>query len=202
MKAVGLIAAAGLSRRMGQFKPLLPVGGKSMIEQTISTFLQANISDIFVVVGNHADQIIGALQHMDVHFLYNASYATEDMLSSFQLGIDHIASYTDADAIFLLPADMPAVPPAILLQLRRCMELTDADLVFPSRDMRRLHPPLLHRRCFGAVTGYAGEDGLRGAFRELGGLIAYVPTNDRGCGLDVDTPDDYQQLLDHLQGDQ
>ena len=69
MKTVGLIVAAGLSERMGQFKPLLPVGGKTMIEQTISIFQQTNISDVFVVIGNHANELTEALKHTNFHFV-------------------------------------------------------------------------------------------------------------------------------------
>ena len=199
MKAVGLIVAAGLSQRMGQFKPLLPIGGKPMIERTLSTCVQANIRENIVVVGHCAHLVVQALRHMDVRFLYNAAYQTADMLSSVQLGLDHIATQTDADAAFLLPADMPAISPRLMPRLLSCMEQTGADVVFPSREMRRMHPPLLHRRCFNLVTGYAGEGGLRGAFREMEGRIAYVPTDDAGCGLDVDTPDDYRRVLDYLQ---
>lgn len=199
MYAVGLIAAAGMSRRMGQCKALLPVDGRPMIERTVSTFSQAGISEIYAVIGGYAEQIVQALRPTHVHFLYNAAYETADMFASIRLGIDYIASHTDAEAVFLLPVDMPAIPPSLLPQLLRCMERTDADLVFPSRNMRRLHPPLLRRRCFGAVTGYAGGDGLRGAFREMNGNIAYVATDDEGCTIDVDTPDDYQRLLQHLQ---
>ena len=159
MKAVGLIMAAGLSQRMGQFKPLLPIGGKPMIERTLSTCLQANIRENFVVVGHCAHLVVQALRHMDVRFLYNAAYQTADMLSSVQLGLDHIATQTDADAAFLLPADMPAISPRLMPRLLSCMGQTGADVVFPSREMRRMHPPLLHRRCFNLVTGYAGEGG-------------------------------------------
>ena len=51
-----LILAAGLSSRMKGFKPLLPLGDKTVLEQTISRFLDAGIdkSDILVVIGKRA----------------------------------------------------------------------------------------------------------------------------------------------------
>lgn len=199
MKTVGLIVAAGLSERMGKFKPLLPVGGKTMIEQTISIFQQTNISDVFVVIGNHANELTEALKHTNVHFVLNEAYATSDMFTSVRLGLEQIAEHTDAQAVFLLPADMPAVPPMILGRLLDRMETQEVAIVFPSKNMRRLHPPLLHRRCFNAITEYRGEDGLRGAFRSLDESIAYVETDDEGCSIDVDTPEDYRRLLRHMR---
>lgn len=35
MKKVGLITAAGLSSRMGDFKPLMPLCGRTVIENTV-----------------------------------------------------------------------------------------------------------------------------------------------------------------------
>ncbi|MBR4870290.1 MAG: NTP transferase domain-containing protein, partial [Oscillospiraceae bacterium] len=35
MKMSGVVAAAGLSSRMGAFKPLLPYAGKTVIESTV-----------------------------------------------------------------------------------------------------------------------------------------------------------------------
>ncbi|MDD6887972.1 MAG: nucleotidyltransferase family protein [bacterium] len=197
MKAAGLIAAAGLSERMGAFKPLLPIGGKPMIEHTVQTFFDAGIEDVWVVVGKNGDALVRALSHLPVRFVPNCAYATSDMLLSIQIGLADLASVSDAEAVFLLPADMPMVPYTLLPRLIRRMEQTGASLVFPSRDMRRLHPPLLHRSCFATVEGYAGEGGLRGAFASLAGRIAYVLTDDEGCEIDVDTPADYQRMLLH-----
>jgi molybdenum cofactor cytidylyltransferase len=55
-RIVALILAAGFSSRMETFKPLLPVGGASLIERTIARFLQAGFRDVRVVVGHRAIQ--------------------------------------------------------------------------------------------------------------------------------------------------
>ncbi len=39
----GLILAAGLSSRMGDFKPLMPLRGKTLIENTIDSLLLCGI---------------------------------------------------------------------------------------------------------------------------------------------------------------
>jgi molybdenum cofactor cytidylyltransferase len=46
-----LILAAGYSSRMGTCKPLLPMGDSTILEQTLSRFLQAGIHDVRVVLG-------------------------------------------------------------------------------------------------------------------------------------------------------
>ena len=47
------------------------------------------------------------------------------------------------------------------------------------------------------ISDYRGEDGLRGALRELGLSRQDVPVNDEGVVLDADTPEEYNRLLLH-----
>ncbi|MFT4005758.1 MAG: NTP transferase domain-containing protein [Lacrimispora sp.] len=47
----GLILAAGLSSRMGDFKPLMPFKGKALIESTIDSMLAAGVKQIVIVLG-------------------------------------------------------------------------------------------------------------------------------------------------------
>jgi len=56
-KISALILAAGRSSRMENFKPLLPVGGLTMIEQAILPFKTAEMADIRVVAGFQAGAI-------------------------------------------------------------------------------------------------------------------------------------------------
>jgi 1L-myo-inositol 1-phosphate cytidylyltransferase / CDP-L-myo-inositol myo-inositolphosphotransferase len=52
-----LILAAGSSRRMGSFKPLVRVGGLPLIERTIATARQAGVQDFCVVTGSEAGRL-------------------------------------------------------------------------------------------------------------------------------------------------
>ena len=199
MKAAGLITVAGQSLRMGAFKPLLPINGKPMIAHTADVFSQAGITDLFVVVGKNGEAIMEALAGKNAHFIWNHAYAATEMFASVQLGLREITQLGGYDGAFLLPGDMPAVEPRVLPALADALENGDWDAVFPSDGTRRLHPPLLNARCFDSMISYAGEDGLRGAFRAMEGRIGYVLTGEPGCRIDVDTPDDYARVLAHLQ---
>ncbi len=198
MRTAGLIAAAGQSLRMGAFKPLLPIDGQPMIARTADTFLNADVNDLFVVVGKRGDEIISALSGKNTRFLWNRAYETTEMFDSIQIGLTAIQHEGGFDAAFLLPGDMPAVSPQIIKNLIKEMESTDWDVVFPSNGTRRLHPPLVRASSFDALIHYSGNDGLRGAFRETNRRIGYVLTNDEGCQIDVDTPEDYARVTKHI----
>ena len=57
----GLIVAAGLSSRMGCFKPLLPLRGKTVIENTIDSMLLCGISPVVVVLGYRGREVEAVL---------------------------------------------------------------------------------------------------------------------------------------------
>lgn len=53
----GLIVAAGLSKRMGQFKPLMPLQGKTVIENAINSMLESGVHQVVIVLGYRADEV-------------------------------------------------------------------------------------------------------------------------------------------------
>ena len=204
MKYAGLITVAGLSSRMGAFKPLLPLDGKPMIAHTADVLTRAGITDLFVVVGKNGEEVIRALSGYGAQFVWNHAFERTEMFASVQLGLRAIRDAGGFDGAFLLPGDMPAVSPELLCALQRSFETNDFDIVFPSDEARRLHPPLLRARLFDALIAHSGEDGLRGAYRALAGKYGYVVTGETGCNIDVDTPEDYERarafLLDRESG--
>ena len=199
MKAAGLITVAGQSLRMHAFKPLLPINATPMIAHTANVFLQAGISDLFVVVGKRGEEVISALEGCNAHFLWNNAFEQTDMYASLQIGLGQIVRTGGYDAAFLLPGDMPAVEPEVLKELLQEMETNHWDVVFPSTGERRLHPPLIHSSLFERLIAYSGADGLRGAFRALEASIGYVITQEAGCTLDVDTPEDYERVQQYMK---
>ncbi len=198
MRAAGLITVAGQSLRMHAFKPLLPINGKPMAAHTADVFLQAGISDLFFVVGKRGEEVVSALRGRDIRFLWNHDYANTEMFVSIQIGLKAIRDEGGFDAAFLLPGDMPAVPESVLKELIAEMESGGWDVVFPSTGTRRLHPPLIRASCFDTLIGYSGQDGLRGAFRGMEGRVGYVVTPEAGCGIDVDTPEDYARARRYM----
>jgi CTP:molybdopterin cytidylyltransferase MocA len=169
-----------------------------MIARTADVFLRAGVPDLFVVVGKRGDEIVSALSGRSARFLWNSAYEETEMFASVQIGLTAIREEGGFDAAFILPGDMPAIPPELLASLMRELETGGWDVVFPSTGTRRLHPPLVRANCFDRLIAYAGEDGMRGAFREAGLNIGYVVTADAGCLLDADTPEEFARVQEHL----
>ena len=54
MRTGAVIVAAGMSSRMGDFKPMLSIGRISIAERVIATLQQSGITDIVMVTGFNA----------------------------------------------------------------------------------------------------------------------------------------------------
>ena len=90
MKGAGLIAAAGRSRRMEGFKPLLEINGFPMIAMTVQSMENAGIRDITVVVGYRGEEVRRALKALEVKIVENPFWQDTDMLASVKLGLEAV----------------------------------------------------------------------------------------------------------------
>lgn len=191
----GIVVAAGLSTRMGNFKPLLPYAASTIIQTTVESLQKTGVQQIIVVVGYRGDEIEEKISILDyVKVIYNPNYQHGDMLESIKLGLQQLQV---CDAVYVLPGDMPVIATATFQRLETCMVTTGASLVFPTLNGRKKHPPLIARHCFAHICNFSGDGGLRMALQQFYQQTACVPVDDVGCSIDVDTPADYSQLLNY-----
>lgn len=192
----GLVLAAGLSSRMGSYKPLMPLRGRTVIENTVDSLLEGGASDVVVVLGFRGAEVERLLRRRysdsELRLVYNREFATTDMLHSIKLGL---ASLPDCEAFFLLPGDMPVVDRQTFFLLRCAMPWDRPAIVFPMLGGYRKHPPLIDARFVAAIRDYAGPDGLRGFWRLHEGAVVTVPVDDRGCWCDLDTFEQYRDCV-------
>ncbi|HSX78162.1 MAG TPA: NTP transferase domain-containing protein, partial [Candidatus Saccharimonadia bacterium] len=67
MRVVGVVLAAGESRRMGRLKALLPFGAHTVIEHVLQPLLQADLAAVAVVLGHRAPDIVAVIEKLPVH---------------------------------------------------------------------------------------------------------------------------------------
>jgi molybdenum cofactor cytidylyltransferase len=200
VKINGLILTAGLSSRMGNFKPLMQLEGKTMIENSIDSMLDAGVDCVTVVLGYRADDVASLIEsrykNTMVRLAYNTEYDKTDMLASVKIGIRSLPA---CDAFFLLPGDMPAVDRKTFCSLSAVMQKTNALVVFPTIDGHRKHPPLISGAFTENILAFEGEGGLQAIWRQYDKDMASVPVEDTGCRIDADTMEDYSRLVQYMQ---
>lgn len=192
-RVAGLILAAGKASRMGACKVLLPLAGKSALEQIVTRMRVAGVENIVVVTGRYEKKIRRAARRLGCRTAHNPDYET-GMYSSVLTGVRALPK--DTEAFFLLPADTPLVKSASYAELLHAFYEGggDADVVCPTFGAVRGHPPLIGRALIEPILQWHGEGGLRGLLAARAVRSAEVPTGDRGALLDMDTPDDYERL--------
>lgn len=191
----GLILAAGLSSRMGDYKPLLPFGRKTLIEASIDSMLDAGVQQVVVVLGFRGREIETVLNRRygaEIIFAWNERYAETDMLESVKCGLREMS---DCQSFFLLPGDMPVVQRHTFLKLVASRPEEEPFLLFPTLEGRPKHPPLIHADFIPVILEYRGEGGLRQLWKQHTETILHVPVEDPGVWVDVDTRAQYEHCI-------
>ena len=187
MKTGAVILAAGYSSRMGDFKPLLQIGGRSLIEHTISLFRDNGVDHIVVVTGHKEDEVAAEAERLNVQTVSNTDFA-DGMFSSVCVGISQLPAL---DAFFVLPVDIPLIRSSTVQTLLHAE--INGGVIYPCFDGERGHPPLISREVIPAILKHNGQGGLKQVLEQFPGLD--VPVWDEGILLDADTPEDFKNLL-------
>jgi CTP:molybdopterin cytidylyltransferase MocA len=177
---------------MGTFKPLLPLKGKTVIENTIDSMLSGGAESVVIVVGyrgNELADLIGNKYGDNVIISWNRDYETTDMLYSLQLGV---RSLPECEGFFLLPGDMPFVETKTFQRVYETWTYNGYDVVFPLLGGRRKHPPLISARLISEILKFHGDGGVREIWKRHEDKIGEVPVDDHGVGVDLDTLEDYK----------
>ena len=195
-EVAAILLAAGRSRRMGAFKPLLPFGNRTVIECCINNLGAAGIKDIIVVVGHRADEVREQLQALDVRLAVNADPDSE-MEVSIARGVEQVS--TSAGAVIIALVDHPAVPPEeikiLINEWRR-----GAKLVQPEHDGRGGHPVLVDLAYRDELLALDSQSGLRALFAAHRDEVRRVPVESPYVARDMDTWEDYRRLHEDVFG--
>lgn len=185
-----LVLAAGLSSRMGQFKPLIAIDGRRVIEHVIDGIRAADITRILVVVGHQADRLLRVLSDNGAEGVVNPAYRGE-MFSSLKIGVARLSSADSA--FFVLPGDMPYVRPQTYRQLLTAFDPDRMDILRPRRGGRFGHPVLISTARIPDIIAYSGDGGLRKLIRARQWHMADLDCRDPGILIDLDHPEDLRR---------
>lgn len=193
-----LLLAAGQSSRMGAFKPLLPLGERTVIETLIFTYRAAGVSDLLVVLGHRATEVQSVLNQHGVASVVNERYL-QGMFSSVQCGLRKLPQA--CDAFFLQPADMPGLRPETIRRLMAARREKDAVILHPCHEGRRGHPPLISTSLIPDILAFDEPGGMRSFLSRIHAGVQHIECDDPGIHADLDTPDDYRRLAGIMRQD-
>ena len=190
METGAVVVAAGMSSRMGEFKPMLSIGSISIAQRVIATLRQAGASRIVVVTGYNAEELEWHLARSGVVFLRNERYETTHMFDSALIGLKYLRD--KCRQVLFTPVDIPLFTSATA----EALLASGAELACPVCGGSRGHPILMSAEVIDRIAGDSGEGGLQGALARCGVPMTFVEVDDPGILHDADTPEDYKELLE------
>jgi molybdenum cofactor cytidylyltransferase len=190
-----IILSAGLSSRMVEFKPLLPLGEELILERVISLYRSADVADIRVVTGYRAEEVMALAGRCGARVVYNPDYA-QGMFSSVIAGISDL--FPDCAGFFIHPVDIPLVRRRTLIDLQNAFHQGKASVYYPAFLETRGHPPLISGMLVNALKTATGQGGLREFLTGYESDAADVPVVDQYILKDIDMPADYAWALSRM----
>lgn len=184
-----IIPAAGVSKRMGSWKPMLPVEGRPMLFSVIDALLPMKLP-ITVVTGYRGDELSQIIKdaYPSVSTVHNPDFS-KGMYSSVITGLSVCGA---SDDVLITPADMPLLRSPHVEALLSRWERSSADVIRPKRDGVPGHPVI----CSARVCAYALSHPNLRSMQEAAAKFSCeaFASNDDAYYTDADTPDEYRRL--------
>jgi len=183
------VLAAGLARRMGRQKLLLPLRGAPIIRWSVLA-LRPHVDDLVVVTGTDADAVRAALEGLTIRFVDNP-HPEAGQGSSIAVGAAALSPGTRAVIIAL--GDQPHVPEDVVPALLSTWRQSGRAIVVPVYRGVQGTPALFAAEVFPELVALTGDLGGRGVVGARPERVARVAL-DVPMPLDVDTPEDFARL--------
>jgi molybdenum cofactor cytidylyltransferase len=187
----GIVLAGGKSERMGRPKALLPFRGGTFLSNILAAISQSPINHTYVVAGHHRREIESAVSGESASVVFNPDYE-QGMVTSLQTGIRALPPQVAGAMMFLV--DHPLVDPTTIKAL--IAKLLPGRIVVPVFGGRRGHPVLFSAGTLAEILSLPPSEGPNSVVRRDAHRVIEVPIDSRGILIDVDTPQQFEKLLE------
>lgn len=189
-----VILAAGLSRRLGQPKLLLPFEGRGLIRHTAEQVIAAGDGqweEVMVVLGHEAEKIRQELEGLTVRAVFNPRFE-RGMSASLVAGLQAVPPQAEGAMIFL--GDQPLVSSEVIRSMLAVLGKSRRPIIVPAYDGVNGNPVLFSRSLFSELMTVEGDKGGRDVVRRDPNRVETVPFPSHLAPRDVDTWEDYESL--------
>jgi molybdenum cofactor cytidylyltransferase len=179
---------------MGRPKQLLPLGDRPAIRYCCENILAAGIAEITVVIGPQGKEIAEALHGLPVNFVVNQDPESE-MADSIRIGLRALRDHYTGVLICLSDHALTSAE-TIRALIERYRE-DPRKIIFPAYNSKKGHPTLLPKS---AAEEIFSVKTLRDIIKRDPGRTSRIDVADEGVVLDMDTEEDYQNVLKKIGG--
>jgi molybdenum cofactor cytidylyltransferase len=171
----------------------------TFLSRLLRTFTAAGIPDIVVVTGSAPDAVHAAAGRIRCHvrFEHNPHWA-DGQLTSLLAGLrERYGEVVEAALVTLV--DAPLVTADTVARVVQTWRRQHPQIVRPARGDEHGHPVLFDRALFDELRSADPSRGAKAVLRAHAGDIVNVPVDDAGAFLDLDTEQEYLEVLRQLR---
>lgn len=183
-----VMPAAGESKRMEQWKLMLPFEQETIVERSVRNAL-GFCSRLILVAGHRSEELSRLFeQTSSVTVIVNPEYSF-GMFSSIQAGVAHV----ETPRFFIALADMPLIPASVFRRLAALEEPRHTGgAARPYFQGVKGHPVLLPGSVIDKILQFDKSHTMQEAMRNL--PLTRMVTEQEGVVRDIDSPSDYRGL--------
>jgi molybdenum cofactor cytidylyltransferase len=193
MKIAGIMLAAGKSSRMGRNKLLLPLWGRTVLEESLFQLLQSDIDGRFLVLGFERERIESHISEnlsKGVTVLFNENYEL-GRAESIKCAVEYAKE--KYDAFLFMVADKPAVPAALIDRAIAEFRKKNPLILYVGTPSGRGHPIIFSKEMADELMALSGDvvgDELLSKY--VDDTIIIDDTEEQ---IDIDTMEDYRRIV-------
>lgn len=187
---IGIILAAGESKRIGSPKALLTIDSQTFVERIASVLRGAGIKNIILVAGMHYEEIRKNAEGIEV--VFNPQYQL-GQFSSLQTGLHELPKQTEF--VIVWPVDLPLVSKETIDSLLTTAQTKRNPITVPVYHGRKGHPVIYSAETITKILSMEPTHTGKELFEYFENRVALADVEDPMVLIDIDTPEDYERRI-------
>lgn len=192
---IGILLAAGFSRRFGAADKLLQIlpDGRPIALAAAENLIKA-IPLTIAVLRPENTALANLLKNAGLKIVFCGTQETE-MADSLSAAVHYSAQFSESSVGFVIAlADMPYIKPDTIEAIAHALN-SGAAIVAPVYQGKRGHPVGFCAKFRNQLEQLTGDEGARAILKRHADQIKLLECNDPGVLADIDTPQDLTSLL-------
>jgi len=185
----GIIMASGFSTRLNRDKLLLDIAGIPLIEHIILATKKSCLDEVVLVYRKERTKNLAKKNHIKA--VFNAD-AHEGQSTAVKAGIK--AADANTNAYMFIAGDQPMLTAETIDCLVKTILQNPQSIIVPDYAGQRGNPVIFPSSLQNELIKLTGACGGRSIIEVRSDMVLFVPFSDKNAALDIDTPEDYEQV--------
>lgn len=196
-----VLPATGRSRRMGQSKLLMEIGGETVIARLVSELNHPRILSVSVSVRSDDQQLQAEVERTGARVVI-PDEPPQEMKSSVLCVLRSLEPKVDPDCPtgwLLIPSDHPVIDAGTLQRVINTWYRNRNSIVIPTYHGRRGHPTIFPWSLVARIDEIPEDRGLNWFLQANRFPVKEVECPHPSVLWDIDTPEDFQRISKFIQ---